>query len=217
MTFLDKLRRFLASEPSGPDVSTLERGVRRVANALSSGDERLVQQLEEFVEAREGKDERAESALALIRRLYAVEEKLPPLLPPSDDPLQQQQRRQREEQRRQIRQEQAQPVLDELKKWLDEHKGLALPRSKLGAAISYALNNWSALCRYVEQGYLPIDNNLSERTLRAIALGRNNWGVIGSEAGGRTAAVLYTLVGTCKHLEIDPFAYLRDVLPARGA
>ena len=56
-------------------------------------------------------------------------------------------------------------------------------------------------------------NNLSERTLRAIALGRNNWGVLGSARGGRTAAVLYTLVGTCKHLGLDPFVYLREALP----
>jgi hypothetical protein len=81
------------------------------------------------------------------------------------------------------------------------------------------LNNGDALQRYPEQGYLAIDNNLRERTLRAIAVGRNNWGVIGSEAGGQTAAVLYTVVGTCKHLGIDPFAYLREALPglfARG-
>ena len=88
-----------------------------------------------------------------------------------------------------------------------------MPKSPLGQAIGYALNNWEALERYLEQGYLAIDNNLSERTLRAIALGRNNWGVIGSETGGRTAAVLYTMVGTCKHLGIDPFAYLREALP----
>ena len=56
-------------------------------------------------------------------------------------------------------------------------------------------------------------NNLAERTLRAVALGRNAWGVIGSEVGGQTAAVLYSVVGTCKHLGIDPFAYLRDALP----
>jgi hypothetical protein len=83
----------------------------------------------------------------------------------------------------------------------------------LGQAIGYALNHWEALQRYLEQGYLAIDNNLSERTLRAIAPGRNNWGVIGSATGGRTAAVLYTLVGTCKHLGIDPFAYLKETLP----
>src|SRR5262245_1577592 len=56
-------------------------------------------------------------------------------------------------------------------------------------------------------------NNLSERTLRCIALGRNNCVVLGSEAGGETAAVLYSVVGTCKHLGIDPFAYLREALP----
>jgi hypothetical protein len=70
------------------------------------------------------------------------------------------------------------------------------------------------LSAYLEQGYLAIDNNLSERTLRAVALGRNNWGVVGSETGGQTAAVLYTVAGTCKHLGIDPLAYLREALPA---
>jgi transposase len=167
-----------------------------------------------FVAASEGGDERANGALELIGKLYAIERELPPLLPPSDDPVKQEQRRQREEQRREKRQQQAKPILDELKKWLDEEKPKALPKTLLGKAIGYALNNWEALCRYVEQGYLAIDNNLSERTLRAIALGRNNWGVIGSEKGGKTAAALYTIVGTCKHLGIDPFAYLRELLPA---
>ena len=102
---------------------------------------------------------------------------------------------------------------DELSKWLGEQKPGALPKSPLGTAIGYASNNWDALKRYLEQGFLALDNNLSERTLRAIALGRNNWGVIGSEVGGQTAAVLYSVVGTCKHLGIDPFAYLRDALP----
>ena len=112
-----------------------------------------------------------------------------------------------------MRQRQAEPILVELKRWLDEQRPQALPKSPLGQAIGYALNHWEALQRYLQQGYLAIDNNLSERTLRAVALGRNNWGVIGSETGGRTAAVLYTLVGTCKHLGIDPFAYLREALP----
>jgi transposase len=123
------------------------------------------------------------------------------------------QRRQMEEQRRDLRQRQAQPVLTELKGWLDEQRPKALPKSPFGQAIGYALNHWDALRRYLDQGYLAIDNNLSERTLRAIALGRNNWGVIGSETGGRTATVLYTLVGTCKHLSIDPFVYLKETLP----
>jgi transposase len=166
-----------------------------------------------FTAADDAGDVRAKAALELIGKLYAIERKLPPLLLPSDDPVAQQQRQHREEQRRQTRQQQATPVLDELKKWLDEQRPGAIPKSALGKAIGYALNNWEALKRYLERGYLAIDNNLSERTLRMIALGRNNWGVIGSEAGGETAAVLYTMVGTCKHLGIDPFAYLVEALP----
>src|SRR5262249_47414108 len=150
--------------------------------------------------------------LPLIGGLSAIGRALPPLLLPSDDPVAIEQRRQREEQRRDGRQRQAEPILVALKKWLDEQRLQALPKSPLGQAIGYALNHWEALRRYLEQGDLAIDNNLSERALRAIALGRNNWGVIGSEAGGRTAAVLYTVVGTCKHLGIDPLAYVREAL-----
>jgi transposase len=166
-----------------------------------------------FVAAAEAGDTRAEAALALIRRLYAVERKLPPLLLPSDEPGTAEQRRSREEQRRVERQAGAKPVLEDLEKWLDRERAFALPKSALGQAITYARNNWAALGRYLEAGNLTVDNNLSERTLRAIALGRGNWGVIGSEAGGKTAALLYSVVATCKHLSIDPFAYLRDALP----
>jgi transposase len=166
-----------------------------------------------FVAASEGGDERATPVLAMIGKLYAIERAMPPLLPPSDDPVQREHRRQREEQRRAIRQRDAEPVWDEWAKWLAEQRPNVLPKSPLGAATGYASNNWDALKRYLDRGFLALDNNLSERTLRAIALGRNNWGVIGSEVGGQTAAVLYSVVGTCKHLGIDPFAYLREVLP----
>jgi transposase len=167
-----------------------------------------------FVAASEAKDPRAEVALGLIRQLYAIERELPRLLPPAADPVAQEQRQQREEQRRCWRQQQAEPLLAQLRKWLHEQRLQTLPKSALGQAIGYALNNWEALCRYLEQGYLAIDNNLSERTLRAIALGRKNWGVLGSDTGGQTAAMLYSVVGTCKHLSIDPFVYLREALPA---
>jgi transposase len=150
-----------------------------------------------FVAAAEAGDAPAEQALVLIRKLYGIERELPPLLPPSDEPGQEQRRRQREEQRRETRRREARPVLDEFERWLERERGQALPKSALGQAITF----------------LGIDNNLSERTLRAIALGRANWGVIGSEAGGRTAAVLSSVVATCKHLAIDPFAYLREALP----
>ena len=166
-----------------------------------------------FVAAAEAGDARAEQALAMVRKLYVIERKLPPLLPPSDEPGDGHQRRHREEQRRETRQREAAPVLDELEQWLERERGGALPKSPLGQAITYARNNWAALGRYLEAGWLGIDNNLSERTLRAIALGRSNWGVIGSAAGGNTAALLYSIVATCRHLGIDPFTYLREALP----
>jgi transposase len=166
-----------------------------------------------FVAARDGGDTRAEEALALIRRLYAIERDLPPLLGPSDEPERAAQRREAEEQRRVQRQRDAAPVLAELRAWLDRRRGAALPKSPLGQALTYAVKHWVALGRYLDRGFLAIDNNLSERTLRAVALGRNNWVVAGSAQGGRTAAVLYSVVGTCKHLGLDPFAYLREALP----
>jgi transposase len=68
------------------------------------------------------------------------------------------------------------------------------------------------LNRYLDDGDLDIDNNLSERVLRTVAIGRKNWQFAGSDAGGERAAVIYSLVATCKLCHIDHFAYLRDVL-----
>jgi transposase len=166
-----------------------------------------------FVAAVEGGNACARAAVELIGRLYAVERDLPPLLAAAAEPLAEAARREREEQRRQWRERQARPVLEELKKWLDGQRDQVLPKSVLGQAVGYALNNWEALCRYLEQGYLSIDNNLSERTLRAVALGRNNWGVLGSASGGERAAVLYSVVQSCKHVGVAPCAYLREALP----
>lgn len=79
-------------------------------------------------------------------------------------------------------------------------------------AIRYALNHWVALCRYTEDGELTIDNNLSERTLRCVAVGRKNWMFAGSDRGGRTAATLLSLIASCKLLGVDPYQYLRGLL-----
>ena len=111
-----------------------------------------------------------------------------------------------------LRQEKAVPLLTTLCQWLLAQKDQVLPKSPLAAAITYVLNQWAALNRYTSDGDLHIDNNLSERTLKLIGIGRNNWLFLGSDAGGRTAAVLYSFTATCKHLGIDTFAYLRDVL-----
>lgn len=116
--------------------------------------------------------------------------------------------------RQEYRQTQTVAVRAAFRAWLTAARTRALPRSPLGEAISYTLNHWGALSRYTEQGYLAIDNNLAERTLGPVALGRNNGQYCGSVQGGKTAAALFSVVGTCKHLGIDPFAYLREALPA---
>src|SRR5215475_1139361 len=82
----------------------------------------------------------------------------------------------------------------------------------MGEAIGYALNNWTALCRYTEAGFLAIDNNVAEREMKRIAIGRKNWLFFGSVPGGRTAAILFTFTSTCHRLGVEPWAYLKDVL-----
>lgn len=105
------------------------------------------------------------------------------------------------------------PKLEALKLWLDQQINVAdLPDSALGKAMAYAKNNWQALVRYTLDGALDIDNNVSERTLRQVAIGRKNWLFLGSDQGGKTAEVHISLVATCKALGIEPFTYLRDIL-----
>jgi transposase len=111
-----------------------------------------------------------------------------------------------------LRQEKAVPLLTSLRQWLLAQKEQVLPKSPIAAAINYMLNQWEALNRYTTDGDLHIDNNISERTLKLIGMGRINWLFLGSDNGGKTAAVLFSFTATCKHLRIDTFAYLRDVL-----
>ena len=102
-----------------------------------------------------------------------------------------------------------------LKEWLDQQR--ALPKSPIGEAIGYALNHWVALERYLEAGFLEIDNGTSEHAVKLVAIGRKNWLFAGSKAGGKTAAILMSLCTTCKNLKIDPLAYLTDVLRRAAA
>jgi transposase len=114
--------------------------------------------------------------------------------------------------RRRLRQEQARPILEKLHTYLQSQQATALPKSPLGAAIGYTLRNWAALTRYTEDGRLKADNNGAELALRPIVLGRKNYLFAGSEAAAHRTAILCSLVQTCKHLQINPFVYLRDVI-----
>jgi transposase len=155
-----------------------------------------------FVEAQSSAPDEAEEALKYIRKLYKVERELGGLFAADDDAG-----------RQQHRSAQTAAVREEFHAWLVAQRSRALPKSPLGEAVGYAVSHWAALMRYAEQGYLAIDNNLAERVLRQVVVGRANWQFCGSAEGGRTAAALYSVVGTCKHLGIDPFAYLREALP----
>jgi len=150
-----------------------------------------------FHESRETDPQRAHAAIAMIRLLYKVEEEARDL--PSEE-------------RKVLRQERSKPRLEQIKEWLEKERIAVLPKSPIGQAIGYALNNWTALARYVDDGNLHIDNNPAENAIRPIVLGRKNWLFAGSDKGGRTAAVLSSFVASCRRQGIDPFAYLRDVL-----
>ncbi|MGA2076372.1 MAG: transposase [Terriglobia bacterium] len=113
--------------------------------------------------------------------------------------------------RRALRQEKSKPILDDIHAHLEREQPHVLPKSPEGEAIAYTLSNWKALIRYCEDGDLEIDNTGAERSLRSVAVGRKNWMFYGSDNGGRTAAVLSSLIATSKRHGVDPFAYLRDL------
>lgn len=111
------------------------------------------------------------------------------------------------------RQAYALPVLAEFKTWLDREQatGGMLPKSPIRAAFTYTLNQWEALCRYTEEGYLSFDNNVAERLVKIPAIGRKNYLFVGSVRGGRGAAVMYSLVSSAKANGVEPFAWLRHL------
>lgn len=149
-----------------------------------------------FFEAQASDVCRATVMLAYIQLLYEVEREA---------------RNATAEQRRELRQARSRPILEDIKNYLQTEKPKVLPKSPMGVAIDYTLSNWEALLRYTEDGDLEIDNNAAERSLRPIVVGRRNWLFYGSDKGGRTGAVLSTLIASCKRLRIEPFAYLRDL------
>jgi transposase len=110
------------------------------------------------------------------------------------------------------RQQSAVPILDDIFCWCREHHNKFLPKDPLTGAIQYALNHEAALRRYCDDGRLEIDNNAAERVLRLIAIGRKNWLFYGSERGGRTGAVLHSVLASAKRNGLNEYVYLCDVL-----
>jgi transposase len=102
--------------------------------------------------------------------------------------------------------------MDDFKAWLDAERSRHPPRGPMGEAITYALGQWNALTLFLTDPHLPVDNNASERALRVAALGRKNFLFVGHDEAGENLAGLYSLIATCEANEVNPVAYLADVL-----
>jgi hypothetical protein len=152
-----------------------------------------------FDKALENDKSRAEHALKLFQKLYEVERIA------RDEELDY-------EQIKQLRQEKSLPVLQDMEQWLNEEQTHVVPKSVIGQAISYTINLWPRLRRYVEQGRFSIDNNPIENSIRPVALGRKNYLFAGSHKGAENAAMFYSFFATCKINNVEPYAWLKKVL-----
>jgi transposase len=187
-------------ESEGTLVVDAYTGYNRVLEV--SGRERggcLAHARRKLFEAKGGAPEAAE-ALELIRQVYVVEHgakergiaRTPAHLA--------------------LRQARSKPLMGELKNWLDGQQGLHAPKSLMGRAVRYAINNWVPLTRFLDDAAIPPDNNRSESALRVVATGRKNFLFVGNEDAGENIAGVYSLIATCEANGVNPFTYLQDVL-----
>ena len=153
-----------------------------------------------FVEAQKvqpkGTPGKADQALKLIRALYKIERDGTDLTPGE---------------RKALRDEQAAPVIDQLKHWLTVEKPREPPKTALGKAMTYLKHQWPYLVGYLQDGRYPIDNNRVENAIRPFVVGRKGWLFSASVAGANASANLYSLVETAKGHGLDPVAYLTRV------
>jgi len=150
-----------------------------------------------FMEAKQaaanGKQGKADMALSFIQKLYRIETQTKDKTP---------------QEKQLIRQQQARPILDKFKQWLYKSSIQVLPKSKLGEAINYNLNQWHKLIRYIDDGLLNIDNNRAERAVKPFVIGRKNWMFSNTPRGAQASANLYSVIETAKANGLMPFDYL---------
>ena len=139
---------------------------------------------------------KADVAINLISKLYAVEKRIKALSP---------------EEKYSTRQNEAIPILTAIRQWLDKTLHSTLPKGLLGKALSYLEKNWTKLTVYTEDGHLSIDNNPAENAIRPFVIGRKNWLFSATVRGANSCANLYGLIETAKANGLDPYTYLRHV------
>ena len=111
-----------------------------------------------------------------------------------------------------MRQQLSRPLVEELEVWMREQRAKLSRGNDLAKAMDYMLKRWKAFARFLEDGRIDLSNNAAERQLRGIAMGRKSWLFAGSDRGGQRAAAMYSLIATCKMNDVDPQAWLADVL-----
>lgn len=136
---------------------------------------------------------KADEAIRMIRSLYEIEKETADKSPDKIVA---------------IRQERSRPVLDRFEQWLKDHAALVPPKSQLGQAMQYALSEWPKLVKYIENGHIRIDNNLTENAIRPFVVGRKNWLFSKSPEGAKASAFFYSIVETAKANGLEPFSYL---------
>ena len=151
-------------------------------------------------EAREDAPVACDQLLALIQQLYRVE------------------RRAKEEKLDRsgllrARREESRPVMENLGELLRLFADMRPPKTPFGKAMSYAEGQWPAMMRYLEVPEAELDNNSIGHALRSVVMGRRNWLHVGQEVGGERAANLFTLMGSCRRLGVEPYGYLCDIIP----
>src|SRR6185503_3788243 len=153
-----------------------------------------------LVKALDAGDKRAALPIAAYKKLYEIERDLRDRELGPDDVLTE-------------RHERSRPLWDELIAWCTVHKKHEPPSSKLGVALRYFTNHHAALGRFLDYGYVPMDNGIVERLHVRTAMTRKNYLFAGSDAGAERAAIAYTILGSCRLAGVDPLEYLGDVLP----
>jgi len=120
------------------------------------------------------------------------------------------------EQRRGVRQERIAGLVDDLQSWMRDVRGKMSRHADVAKAIDYMLKRWAAFSQFLDDGRICLTNNAAERALRGIALGRKAWLFAGSDRGGQRAAAMYSVIVTAKLNDVDPQAWLADVLDRIG-
>ncbi len=110
------------------------------------------------------------------------------------------------------RQELVAPLVDELETWMREQRAQLSRHDPVAKAINYFFNDWPGFTAFLSDGRICLTNNAAERQIRGIARGRKAWLFVGSDRGGERAAILYSLIQTCRLNDVDPLAWLTDVL-----